>query len=55
MRSLASPQATGLYSKVLEGASVTRPVSLHGAEAKDNDIRIENRAGAGVYITSVDR
>jgi hypothetical protein len=54
MQSLASPQAIKLvYSKVLEGAECySASFSGFGADAKDNDIRIENRkTGAGVRIT----
>jgi len=54
MQSLASPQGNKLvYSKVLEGAECYQASFLgFGADARDNDIRIENkRAGAGVRIT----
>ncbi len=54
MRSLADPQGNKLtYSKVLEGAECySASFTGFGAEAKDNDIRIENtRVGAGVRIT----
>ena len=54
MQSLASPQGNKLvYSKVLEGAECySASFTGFGAEAKDNDVRIENtRAGAGVRIT----
>jgi hypothetical protein len=54
MRSLASPQGNKLvYSRVLEGAECYQAsFTGFGAEAKDNDIRIENtRTGAGVRIT----
>jgi hypothetical protein len=54
MQSLASPQGNALvYSKVLEGSECYQ-TSFTGfsTEAKDNDIRIENKkAGAGVHIT----
>jgi hypothetical protein len=54
MQSLASPQGNKLvYSKVLEGAECySASFTGFGAEAKDNDIRIENKkTGAGVHIT----
>ncbi|HET9467378.1 MAG TPA: hypothetical protein VFO48_03160 [Vicinamibacterales bacterium] len=54
MQSLASPQANKLvYAKVLEGAECySASFTGFGADAKDNDIRIENkRTGAGVHIT----
>jgi hypothetical protein len=54
MQSLASPQGNKLvYSKVLDGAECYQTsFSGFGAEAKDNDIRIENKkTGAGVHIT----
>lgn len=54
MQSLASPQGNTLvYSKVLEGAECYQTsFTGFGADAKDNDIRIENKkAGAGVHIT----
>ena len=54
MQSLASPQGNKLvYSKVLEGSECYQTsFTGFGAEAKDNDIRIENKkAGAGVHIT----
>ena len=54
MQSLASPQGNKLvYSKVLEGAECySASFTGFGADAKDNDIRIENKkAGAGVHIT----
>ena len=54
MQTLASTQANKLvYSKVLEGAEC-HPGNFtgFGADAKDNDIRIENKkTGAGVRIT----
>src|SRR5687768_16045935 len=53
MQSLASPQGNKLvYSKVLEGSECySASFTGFGAEAKDNDIRIENRkTGAGVHI-----
>jgi hypothetical protein len=54
MQSLASSQGNKLvYSKVLEGAECYQAGFIgFGAEAKDNDIRIENKkVGAGVHIT----
>jgi hypothetical protein len=54
MQSLASPQGNKLvYSKVLEGSECYQTsFTGFGAEAKDNDIRIENKkVGAGVHIT----
>jgi hypothetical protein len=54
MQSLASPQANKLvYSKVLEGAECySASFTGFSADAKDNDIRIENKkTGAGVHIT----
>jgi hypothetical protein len=54
MRPLANPQGNRLvYAKVLEGAECySASFTGFGAEAKDNDIRVENkRAGAGVRIT----
>jgi hypothetical protein len=54
MQSLASPQGNKLvYSKVLEGAECYQTsFTGFGADAKDNDIRIENKkTGAGVHIT----
>jgi hypothetical protein len=54
MPSLASPQGNKLvYAKVLEGAECySASFTGYGAEAKDNDIRIENKkTGAGVHIT----
>jgi hypothetical protein len=54
MQTLASPQGnTIVYAKVLEGAECYQTsFTGFGAEAKDNDIRIENkRTGAGVHLT----
>jgi hypothetical protein len=54
MQSLASPQGNKLvYSKMLEGSECySASFTGFGAEAKDNDIRIENKkTGAGVHIT----
>ena len=54
MQSLASAQGNTLvYSKVLEGAECYQTsFTGFGADAKDNDIRIENKkTGAGVRIT----
>jgi hypothetical protein len=54
MQSLAGPQGNKLvYAKVLEGAECySASFTGFGAEAKDNDIRIENKkTGAGVHIT----
>ena len=54
MQSLASPQGNKLvYSKVLEGSECYQTsFTGFGAEAKDNDIRIENKkVGAGVHVT----
>ena len=54
MQTLASAQANKLvYSKVLEGSECySASFTGFGAEAKDNDIRIENKkTGAGVHIT----
>ena len=54
MQALASPQGSKIvYSKVLEGAECySAGFTGFGAEARDNDIRIENRkTGAGVHIT----
>jgi hypothetical protein len=54
MASLAAPQGNKLvYSKVLEGAECYQAsFTGYGTDAKDNDIRIENKkAGAGVRIT----
>jgi hypothetical protein len=54
MQALASPQGnTIVYTKVLEGAECYQAgFTGFGAEAKDNDIRIENkRTGAGVHLT----
>jgi hypothetical protein len=53
MQALASPQGNKIvYSKVLEGAECYQTsFTGFGAEAKDNDIRIENKkTGAGVHI-----
>ena len=53
MQALAGPQGNKLvYSKVLEGAECySASFTGFGAEAKDNDIRIENKkTGAGVHI-----
>jgi hypothetical protein len=53
MQSLAGAQGNKLlYSKVLEGAECySGSFTGFGAEAKDNDIRIENKkTGAGVHI-----
>ena len=54
MRSLADPQGNKLvYAKVLEGSECySASFTGFGADAKDNDIRIENKkTGAGVHIT----
>ena len=54
MQTLAGPQGNKLvYAKVLEGAECySASFTGFGAEAKDNDIRIENKkTGAGVHIT----
>jgi len=54
MQALASPQGNKIvYTKVLEGAECFQTsFTGFGAEAKDNDIRIENkRTGAGVRVT----
>jgi len=54
MQTLASPQGNKLaYSKVLEGSECYQAsFTGFGTNAKDNDIRIENRkTGAGVRIT----
>lgn len=54
MQTLASPQGNKLvYTKVLEGAECYQAsFTGYGADAKDNDIRIENKkTGAGVRIT----
>jgi hypothetical protein len=54
MQALASPQGNKIvYAKVLEGAECYQAsFTGFGADAKDNDIRIENkRTGAGVRIT----
>jgi hypothetical protein len=54
MQSLASPQGNKLvYSKVLEGSECYQTsFTGFGSEAKDFDIRIENKTvGAGVHIT----
>jgi hypothetical protein len=54
MQSLASTQGNKLvYSKVLEGSECFQTsFTGFGADARDNDIRIENkRAGAGVHVT----
>ena len=54
MQTLAAPQGSKLvYAKVLEGAECySASFTGFGADAKDNDIRIENkRTGAGVRIT----
>ena len=54
MQSLASPQGNKLvYAKVLEGSECySASFTGFGADAKDNDIRIENKkTGAGVHIT----
>ena len=54
MQTLAAPQGNKLvYAKVLEGAECySASFTGFGADAKDNDIRIENkRTGAGVRIT----
>ena len=54
MQALASPQGSKIvYTKVLEGAECYQAsFTGFGADAKDNDIRIENkRTGAGVRIT----
>ena len=53
MQALAGPQGNKIvYAKVLEGAECYQAsFTGFGAEAKDNDIRIENkRTGAGVRI-----
>ena len=53
MQSLAGPQGNKLvYSKALEGAECySASFTGFGTEAKDNDIRIENKkVGAGVHI-----
>lgn len=55
MQSLASPQGDKLvYSKVLDGSECYQTsFTGFGADARDNDIRIENKkTGAGVRITS---
>jgi hypothetical protein len=55
MQALASPQGNKIvYTKVLEGAECYQTsFSGFGGDAKDNDIRIENkRTGAGVRVTS---
>jgi hypothetical protein len=54
MQALASPHGNRLvYTKVLEGAECYQTsFTGFGADAKDNDIRIENKkTGAGVHIT----
>ena len=54
MQTLAGAQGSKIvYSKVLEGAECYQTsFTGFGAEAKDNDIRIENKKmGAGVHIT----
>ena len=54
MQALASPQGNKiLYAKALEGAECYQTsFTGFGADAKDNDIRIENkRTGAGVRVT----
>jgi hypothetical protein len=54
MQSLASAQGNKLaYSKVLDGSECYQTsFTGFGADAKDNDIRIENKkTGAGVHIT----
>ena len=54
MQSLASPQGNKLvYAKVLDGSECYQTsFTGFGADAKDTDIRIENKkAGAGVHIT----
>ena len=54
MQALASPQGNKLlYAKVLEGAECYQTsFTGFGADAKDNEIRIENkRTGAGVRVT----
>jgi hypothetical protein len=54
MRSLASAQGSRLvYAKVLEGAECySGAFTGYGGDAKDNDVRVENkRSGAGVRIT----
>lgn len=54
MQSLAGPQGNKLvYAKVLEGSECySASFTGFGADAKDNDIRIENKkVGAGVHIT----
>jgi hypothetical protein len=54
MQSLAGPQGNKLvYAKVLEGSECySASFTGFGPEAKDNDIRIENKkVGAGVHIT----
>ena len=54
MQSLASPKGnTIVYTKVLEGAECYQAgFTGFGADAKDNDIRIENKkTGAGVRVT----
>ena len=54
MASLAAPQGNTLvYAKVLEGSDCySASFTGYGADAKDNDIRIENKkTGAGVRIT----
>ncbi len=55
MQALAGPQANKIvYAKMLEGAECYQTsFTGFGADAKDNDIRIENkRTGAGVHVTS---
>ena len=54
MQALASPQGNKLvYTKVLQGSECYQTsFTGFGPEAKDNDIRIENKkVGAGVHIT----
>jgi hypothetical protein len=54
MQALASAQGNKLvYAKVLEGAECySASFTGYGPDAKDNDIRIENKkTGAGVHIT----
>src|SRR5205085_12405489 len=55
MQALAGPQGNKIvYAKALEGAECFQTsFTGFGADAKDNDIRIENkRTGAGVRVTS---
>jgi hypothetical protein len=54
MQSLAAPQGNKLvYTKVLEGSECySASFTGFGPDAKDNDVRIENKkVGAGVHIT----